>query len=99
MFEKDEKDYITRHEKILKELLEMSKESDSACFSVVKIAARLGMDQRTVRAHLKVLEVDNIGVFVNAEQKEFCTKEGIITLAKKLGLTDISDDSKDRQQS
>ena len=99
MSEKDERDYIARHMKIVKELIEMSKEFDSACFSVAKIAARLGMDQRTIRAHLKVIEVDNIGAFVSAEQKEFCTKEGIIALAKKLGLTDISDDSRDQQQS
>jgi len=99
MSEKDERDYIARHMKIVKELIEMSRESDSACFSVAKIAARLGMDQRTIRAHLKVVEVDNTGAFVDAKQKEFCTKEGIIALAKKLGLTDISDDSSDQQQS
>ena len=95
MSEKVERGYITTHEKIVKELIEMTRESTSACFSVTKIAARLGMDQRTIRAHLKVIELDNIGVFVDTEQKEFCTKEGIIMLAKRLGLTDIADDNHD----
>lgn len=92
MSDKHQRDYIARHEKIIRELTEMTKESDSACFSVAKIAARLGMDQRTVRAHLKIIEVDNVGVFVDPEQKEFCTRKGIIMLAKKLGLRETADE-------
>ncbi len=95
MSDKHERDYIRKHEQIVKELIDITRESDAACFSVAKIATRLGMDQRTVRAHLKIIEVDNIGVFADPEQKEFCTKEGIIMLAKRLGLRDISDDSHD----
>lgn len=92
MGDKRERDYIARHEQIIKELTEMAKESDSGCFSVAKIAARLGMDQRTVRAHLKIIEVDNVGVFVDPEQKEFCTREGITMLAKRLGMKEIADE-------
>lgn len=90
MSAKRERDYIARHEQIVKKMTEMTEESASGCFSVAKIAARLGMDQRTVRAHLKIIEVDNIGVFIDTEQKEFCTREGIIMLAKRLGLRDIA---------
>jgi predicted transcriptional regulator len=36
---------------------------------VSKIAAELGMDQRTVRAHLKIPEIDKTGVFLDAEEK------------------------------
>ena len=86
---KHERDYITKHEQIRNKLMEMVKEDGAGCFSVSKIAVELGMDQRTVRAHLKVLEVDNAGVFVDPEEKEFCTREGITLLAKKLGLTKI----------
>jgi len=55
------------------------------------------MDQRTVRAHLKILEVDNAGVFVDPEEKEFCTREGITLLAKKLGLTKITEQGTGRK--
>ena len=91
MKDKRERDYIARHEQIVNELTEMAKESDSACFAVAKIAARLGMDQRTVRAHLKLIEVNNVGVFMDPEQKEFCTREGVALLAKRLGLKEITD--------
>ena len=86
------REYIARHEQIRNKLIEMAQESESGCFSVAKIAAALGMDQRTVRAHLKILEVNNAGVFVNAEKKEFCTREGIALLAKRLGLKGIADE-------
>ena len=88
---KYERGYTARHEQIKNKLMEMASESGSGCLAVSKIAAKLGMDQRTVRAHLKILEVNHIGVFVNAEEKEFCTKEGIVLLAKRLGLQGIDD--------
>ena len=91
MNSKQEQDYITKHEHIRNKLMEMIKEDGYGCFSVSKIAVKLGMDQRTVRAHLKILEVDNAGVFADSEEKEFCTKEGIVMLAKKLGLTKITE--------
>ena len=92
MSAKRERDYIARHVQILKELTEIAKESDSGCFSVAKIATRVGMDHRTVRIHLKIMELDNVGVFVDPELKEFCTREGIITLARRLGLKEIADE-------
>lgn len=91
MNSKHERDYITKHEQIRNKLMEMIKEDGYGCFPVSKIAVKLEMDQRTVRAHLKILEVDNAGVFVDSEEKEFCTREGITLLAKKLGLTKITE--------
>jgi hypothetical protein len=49
------------------------------------------MDQRTVRSHLQILEIDNGGVFVDPERKEFCTREGIALLAKKLGVKGMAE--------
>jgi len=97
MSSKHERDYITKHEQIRNKLVELVKEDGSGCFSVSKIAVELGMDQRTVRAHLKILEVDNAGVFVDPEEKEFCTREGITLLAKKLGLTKITEQGTERK--
>ena len=53
---------------------------------------QLGMDQRTVKAHLKIIEVDHAGVFADTAEKEFCTREGITLLAKKLGLIKTGDE-------
>jgi hypothetical protein len=75
------RDYIAKHEKIRDKLLELSKASGYPCFSVARLASELKMDTRTVRAHLKIMELDAIGAFTDAEQKQFCTKEGISLLA------------------
>ena len=85
-----ERDYIDRHEQIRNKLLQMVKECNCGCFPVPKIADELGMDQRTVRAHLKIMEIHNVGVFVDPNEKEFCTKEGVILLARKMGLKEIA---------
>ncbi len=72
--------------------MEMAEESDRGCIKISKIASELGMDQRTVRAHLKIIEVHNAGVFVDSYEKEFCTKEGIALLAKRMSLTETTDE-------
>ena len=38
------------------------------------------MDVRTVRAHLKIMEIDALGIFLDDERKHFCTKSGIALL-------------------
>ncbi len=97
MNSKADRDYITRHQLIRDKLLQMAKESNCACFHVSKIATELGMDQRTVRAHLKILEIDKTGVFLDAEEKEFCTKEGLVVLAEKIGLREEEIERQDSQ--
>jgi len=90
MPDKYHRDYTARHERIRDKLVEMTKDSGCGCFPVPKIAAALGMDQRTVRAHLRIIEINNAGVFLDPQEKEFCTREGLILLAKRLGLEGIS---------
>ena len=89
---KHERSYVSKHQQIENKLRELTEGCTTGCFEVAKIATALGMDQRTVRSHLKILEVNHIGVFVNTEEKEFCTKEGVILLAKRLGLKGIADE-------
>ena len=89
---KRKRDYVDRHEQIVKKLTEIAQESGSGCFSVAKLAAELGMDQRTVRAHLRIIEFDNAGVFIDSEEKQFCTREGVNLLSKKLGMKRIISD-------
>ena len=92
MTSKRNRDYIIRHEQIWNKLVKMAEESDSGCIRISKIATELGMDTRTVRAHLKILEVHNAGVFIDSDEKEFCTKEGIALLARRLRLTETADE-------
>ena len=86
MHSKGNRDYTIRHEKIVGKLMEMAQECNCACFPVPKIATALGMDQRTVRAHLRIIEIDNGGVFLDPDEKQFCTKEGLVLLANRLGF-------------
>ena len=92
MHGKYERSYTGRHEQILNKIMEMIEESDHGCLEVSKIATALKMDQRTVRAHLRIVELDNAGVFADPEGKQFCTKEGVALLAKRLGLKEIADE-------
>ena len=75
------RDYISKHEKIRDRLIEHSRTGERACVDVAQLAAELKMDIRTVRAHLKIMEIDALGVFMDNKQKQFCTKEGIALLA------------------
>ena len=88
MSSKHERDYIAKHQQIREKLLEMVSESERACFDVAQLASQLGMDIRTVRAHLKIMEVDAVGVFMDTGEKQFCTKEGIALLANILKLNE-----------
>jgi predicted transcriptional regulator len=89
MRSKYERDYVTRHVRIRNKLMELAKKRDCGCFSIPKVATELGMDQRTVRAHLKIIEINNGGVFLDPQEKEFCTKAGLLQLARRLGLKEI----------
>jgi len=68
--------------------MEMVNSTGRACIDVSQLAYRLGMDMRTVRAHLEIMEVDSAGVFMDSTKKQFCTKEGIALLANALKLSD-----------
>jgi predicted transcriptional regulator len=90
MDSKSERDYTIRHEKVVNKLMEIAAEKDCGCVSISKLATELGMDQRTVRAHLKIIEIDHAGVFTDSDERQFCTREGIILLAKRLGLGEVA---------
>ncbi|MCK4863339.1 MAG: hypothetical protein KAS25_03535 [Dehalococcoidales bacterium] len=87
-----ERDYISKHQQIKEKLIDLTRENKRACFDVAKLAYQLGMDIRTVRAHLKVMEVDMVGFFMDPGEKQFCTKEGIALLSDMLKLKDKDGD-------
>ena len=92
MINKSERDYIAKHQQIRNQVVELTNESERACFDVSQLASQLGMDARTVRAHLKIMEVDAVGVFMDPGEKQFCTKEGIALLANVLKLNNKLDE-------
>ena len=83
--------YLARHKRIRDELIKSVEGSERACIDVSRLASQLGMDIRTVRAHLEIMELNYIGVFMDPAKKQFCTKEGIMLLieALKAGEKDI----------
>ena len=78
---KREQDYLTKHKQIRNKLTELGSGSGYACVDVSQLASQLRMDIRTVRAHLRIMEVDSVGAFMDPSEKQFCTKEGIALLA------------------
>ena len=61
------------------------------CVNVSQLASQLGMDIRTVRSHLEIMEADLLGVFMDQSKKQFCTKEGLSLLANILKLNQGND--------
>ena len=88
MSSKRERDYIAKHQLIKNKLLEMVNQNERACADVTKIASQLKMDIRTVRSHLRIMEVDALGVFMDFDEKQFCTKEGITLLVNTLNINE-----------
>jgi hypothetical protein len=87
MINKRQRDYLAKHKIIRDKLIDMVNSTGRGCVDVMQLAQRLGMDVRTVRAHLEIMEVDAMGVFVDSTKKQFCTKEGIALLANALKLS------------
>lgn len=79
--------YLARHKRIRGKLIDIAQSTGRGCVNVSELANRLGVDIRTVRAHLEIMEVDSAGVFVDSSKKQFCTKEGITLLANALKLS------------
>jgi hypothetical protein len=92
MIRNSKQDYIVKHRKIRNKLIELSKAREYACFNIARIAADLKMDIRTVRAHLKIMELDAMGTFLDDSQKQFCTKEGISLLVNTLRVHEKSNE-------
>jgi hypothetical protein len=90
MSSKQERDYLTKHQLIRNKILELTSKSERACFDVTQLASHLRMDIRTVRAHLRIMEVDAVGIFMDSGEKQFCTKQGIAMLANMMNLNEKS---------
>jgi hypothetical protein len=88
MSSKRQRDYLATHKKIKYKLIDTVNSTGSGCIEISQLAHGLGMDIRTVRAHLEIMEVDSAGIFLDSAKKHFCTKEGIALLANSLKLSE-----------
>ena len=83
-----QRDYLATHKRIRNKLIEIVNSTGRGCIDVSWLAYQLGMDVRTVRAHLEIMELDSVGVFTDSTKKQFCTKEGVALLANALKLSE-----------
>ena len=74
------KNYVKRHDEIIRQLEEMTQVD--ACIQVNSLAREVKSDPRTVRKHLEIAELDELGKFVNQDKSVFCTQKAI---ARKFG--------------
>jgi hypothetical protein len=80
------RNYVIKHERIVNKLKELVAQREYGCVPVSMLAKQLKTDERTVRAHLRIMQIHGLGVFNDSREKEFCTPEGILQLAEKVGL-------------
>ena len=69
------KDFTQTHQKIMAALKEM--ESKNACTSIKLLARNAKTDPRTVRKHLEIAEIDDIGRFTDENKTIFCIKRSL----------------------
>lgn len=74
------KNFKQTHNKIMSSLKEI--ELKDACTSINMLARASKSDPRTVKKHLEIAEIDDIGRFTDSEKKIFCIKKSIGNLFK-----------------
>lgn len=70
-----EKDFIKTHQKIISALKDIG--TKDACTSINILARKVESDPRTVKKHLEIAEIDDIGRFADSDKKIFCLKNSI----------------------
>jgi len=80
------REYVEKHRQIKEKVDEISSRCKCACIPVRELSEELKMDERTVKAHLEILEMHKVGTYLDSNRKVFCTTNGIKKIAKKLGL-------------
>ena len=80
------REYVEKHRQVKKKIEEISSECACACIPTRKLSEELKMDERTVKAHLEILEMHKVGTYLDPNRKVFCTANGVRKIADKLGL-------------
>jgi hypothetical protein len=76
--------YVSDHIRVLNKLAELTEDSNMTCISSFHLVKMFGLDYRTVKSRLKILELDGKGAFIDREERIFITEEGVSLLAKRL---------------
>ena len=63
-------DIVQLHQKIIDTLKLMF--VNDTCISISKLANKVSCDQRTVRRHLAIAEIDGLGYFADNSNKIYC---------------------------
>ncbi|MCL7412611.1 MAG: hypothetical protein M8353_03215 [ANME-2 cluster archaeon] len=69
------KNFTQTHQKIMDTLKEV--QSKNACTSINLLAQNANTDSRTVRKHLEIAEIDDIGRFTDEKKTIFCIKKSM----------------------
>ena len=91
------RDYVEKHKKIKERFESITNENICGCVPVKRLADDLKMDQRTVRSHLEIITMHKEGVYLDPENKIFCSKKGVMRLAEKVGLRLKDDNVSDKR--
>ncbi|MCK4481879.1 hypothetical protein KAU55_01540 [Candidatus Bathyarchaeota archaeon] len=83
---KPSREYVEKHRQVKEKVEEIISKCACACVPVRKLSEELKMDDRTVKAHLEILEMHKIGTYLDPDKKVFCTANGIKKIADKLDL-------------
>jgi len=80
------REYVEKHRQVKEKVEQVSSKCACACIPVRRLSEELKMDDRTVKAHLEILEMHKIGTYLDEDKKVFCTANGIRKIAGKLDL-------------
>jgi len=68
------KDFATTHKRIMSALKEMVENNNSGVVKVSILANVADADTRTVRKHLEIGQIHNIGKFIDNDKTIFCVR-------------------------
>ena len=78
------KEYLQTHKKIKNKVISDTMAKARGCVSVRDIANELGIDPKTAKIHLDIMEIDEFGSYLDNKKSIFCSAEGIDRLRKRI---------------
>jgi predicted ArsR family transcriptional regulator len=76
-------DYLKTHEKVKNIVKKKAFDDAYCCVKVDDVANELGIDSKTAKVHLDLMEIDEFGSYVDREQEVFCSMDGIERLRNR----------------
>ena len=79
------KEYLQTHKKIKNVVREKTLNEVYCCVKVDDVANKLGIDPKTAKIHLDLMEIDEFGSYLDEDHEMFCSTEGIERLRERFG--------------